>query len=118
MAIEGYEAITILAILAIIFLWGPQKLPEMAKAIGEARREFEKASKGISTLTDPSSIIKAQIPTQSSTSTIAQPVHPSQDPLIVAAKSLGIATEGRTKEEIAKEIVNRTQNAGNTQRKM
>lgn len=108
MAIVGYEAIAIVAVLAIIFLWGPQKLPEMAKAIGQAKREFDKASKEVSTLADPSSIIRPQTNTQASTPATAQPVQPSQDPIVIAAKSLGIRTEEKTKEELAKEILIRT----------
>ena len=33
---------------------------------------------------------------------------PASDPLIVAAKNLGIATEGKTREYIAKEIADKT----------
>jgi sec-independent protein translocase protein TatA len=89
----GYEGLVIVAIIVIVFLWGPQKLPEMARSLGQAKREFEKAAREASTVvnTPPSS----------------NEVMP-QDPLIVAAKSLGIQTEGRTKEEIAKEIASRT----------
>jgi hypothetical protein len=39
-----------------------------------------------------------------STSTPESPT----DPLIVAAKSLGISTEGKTKEQIAKEIADKS----------
>jgi sec-independent protein translocase protein TatA len=97
LAVEGYEAITIVLIVAVMFLWGPQKLPEMAKMIGEARRELEKASKEpLSLLTLPSSA-SAQTATKT-----------KQDPVLVAAKSLGLTTEGKTKDELVKEIVSRT----------
>ena len=82
----------IVAVLLMIFLWGPQKLPEMARAIGLAKAEFERAAKEAS----------------SSAATIASTpkrIEPPQDPVIVAAKNLGIITEGKTKEELAKEIV-------------
>lgn len=97
MAIEGYEAITILLIVAVMFIWGPQKLPEMAKMIGEARREFEKASK------EPLSL--ANLPSSASAQTATKT---TQDPVLIAAKSLGITTEGKTKDELVKEIVSRT----------
>jgi sec-independent protein translocase protein TatA len=83
----GYEWLVVVAVISIIFLWGPSKLPELARSVGLARKEFEKASKEISS---PSAL-----PTMETSST---------DALIVAAKELGIGTEGKTKEEIAKEI--------------
>jgi len=89
MALVGYEWLIVVAVILVIFLWGPQKLPELAKSIGLAKKEFDKAAKEVSS------------PTTSST---PQPSGDTSDPLIVAAKSLGISTEGKTKEQIAKEI--------------
>ncbi len=88
MALMGYEWLVVVAVIVIIFLWGPQKLPELARSVGIARKEFEQASK------------EATAPT-SLTGTL-QPS--SSEPLLAAAKELGINTEGKTKEEIAKEI--------------
>ena len=92
MALVGYEWLIVVAILLVVFLWGPQKLPELARSIGLAKKEFEKAAKEVSS--------SAATTTTESTST--------PDPLITAAKNLGITTEGKTKEEIAKEIAERT----------
>jgi len=95
MALIGYEWLIVVGILLVVFLWGPQKLPELARSIGLAKREFEKSTKEISSVTNPT------------TSTTTQP-EPQQEPLVLAAKSLGIATEGKTKEQIAKEITDKT----------
>jgi sec-independent protein translocase protein TatA len=91
LALIGYEWLIVVGILLVVFLWGPQKLPELARSIGLAKKEFDKATK------EATSSITAPTPAQ-----------PSTDPLIVAAKNLGITTEGKTKEEIAKEIADVT----------
>jgi len=91
MALVGYEWLIVVAILLVIFLWGPQKLPELARSLGLAKKEFEKAAKEASLAS-------------SATPTTGPPI----DPVITAAKSLGIDTEGKTKEEIAKEIAEKT----------
>jgi sec-independent protein translocase protein TatA len=93
LAIVGYEGIIVGIIVIVLFIYGPHKLPEMARSIGQAKREFEKATKEFSTV----ALTPAQTP-----ETVAQ------EPVIVAAKSLGITTEGKTKEEIAKEIAEKT----------
>ena len=93
MALMGYEWLVVVAVIAIIFLWGPQKLPELARSVGLARKEFEKASKEASGAISEASNPAAQ---------------PAADPLLVAAKELGISTEGKTKQEIAKAIAEKS----------
>ncbi|MEM1538705.1 MAG: twin-arginine translocase TatA/TatE family subunit [Candidatus Nezhaarchaeales archaeon] len=87
--IYNWEWIIIGVIVILIFLYGPQKLPQLARSLGLAKREFEKAQKlsevGVESLA-------------------IQPA-PSDDKLIEVAKSLGISTEGKTKDQIAREIV-------------
>jgi len=100
----GYEWLIVLGILLVVFLWGPQKLPELAKSIGLAKKEFEKAAKEAST--SPSTGPAAS--TAPVASAGAGNTQPATDPLIVAARSLGISTEGKTKEQIAKEISDKT----------
>ncbi len=39
----GWELVAVGLVIAIFFLFGPRKLPEFAKAIGQARRAFEEA---------------------------------------------------------------------------
>ena len=94
MALIGYDWLLILGVVVVVFLWGPQKLPELARSIGLARKELDKASKEAST---PSAV-----------SASSETVQPTGDPLIVAARSLGISTEGKTKEQIAKEIAEKS----------
>ena len=102
MAIQGFEAIAVVAVLAIVFVWGPEKVPDIARAIGQAKREFDKASR------ETTSIVQQAMALPPATTAPASPTTSaptSTDPLIVAAKSLGIITQGKTKEELAKEIV-------------
>lgn len=84
------EWLVVLAIVAIVLLWGPSKLPELAKALGKAKGEFDKASREF---TRPSSTITKRVERS------------GDDVLIETAEKLGINTEGKTKEQISKEIV-------------
>lgn len=115
--LEGFDLLMIAAFLAIIFLWGPGKLPQMARGIGQAKAEYDKVLKQATSLTDLNSITKSitnpqtvPAPQTLSASAPAQDATAStiEDPIITAAKSLGINTEGKTKEELAKEILTRT----------
>jgi sec-independent protein translocase protein TatA len=96
MAIQGIEWVVIGVIIIILFLWGPEKLPKMARSLGQARREFEKASKGLEEeLNKASSIARPSL---------AEASTPPADKLLEVARSLGVSTEGKTREEIVKEI--------------
>ena len=92
MAIMGWEMIVVVGILVVVFLWGPNKIPELARSIGQARREFEKAQKELTTL-----------PSEERTPTPTAPA--PDDTLISTAKKLGITTEGKTRDAISKEII-------------
>jgi sec-independent protein translocase protein TatA len=78
--------VIVLILVLVIFLFGANKIPGLAKAFGQARREFDVASKGGSTAT-------------TSGTTLAP-----DDPLIQAAQREGIDTQGKTKEQIASEL--------------
>jgi sec-independent protein translocase protein TatA len=86
--------VVVAGVLVVMFLWGPNKIPELARSIGQARKEFEKAQKELTTL-----------PSTESSQSIAAPA--PDDALISTAKRLGIPTEGRTRDEISKDIVER-----------
>lgn len=51
MALDPLELGTIAAIIVVFFLWGPQKIPELARVVGQARREFENATKEFQNVT-------------------------------------------------------------------
>jgi len=106
--LEGFEAIAIAAVLIIVFLWGPEKLPEIARAIAEAKKEFDKASKEASkAFQQATALPPPAIPSPDSTTQHAI-TPPPADAVIVAAKSMGISTEGKTREELVKETIERS----------
>jgi len=91
--ITGWEWVVILLVVVVIIIWGPKKVPELARAIGRARGEFERASREY-----------AAPPPPPETQQVKKDVS-SDDMLILIAKGLGIDTEGKSKEEIFQEII-------------
>ena len=88
---DPLQIIIIGIIVVVIFLWGPQKIPELARGLGRAKGEFDKASKEF----------------QSAATASSEPLAPktADQVLIETARQLGIATEGKTREQISAEIV-------------
>lgn len=89
---DPLQWIIIGVIVVVIFLWGPQKIPELARGLGQAKREFDKASKEFESSVNVN-------PT-----TPAAPKSADQV-LLETARQLGISTEGKTREQISQEIV-------------
>ena len=48
---DPLQLIVIAVIVNIIFIFGPNKIPEIARSIGKARRQFESASKEFQQIT-------------------------------------------------------------------
>ena len=69
-----------LILLIVLIVFGPSKLPQLARAVGESIREFKRAS---------SEEEKEEI---------------GERELVEVAKKLGIETEGKSKEELVEEI--------------
>ena len=90
-----------IAVVAIVFLmFGPKKIPELAKSIGLARKEFNNAS----AIASGNESAVASAPASAAT---PQPTISSGDALLDTAKKLGIHTEGKSRQEISAEIVSR-----------
>jgi len=85
--------IWVLIVVAVVLLFGAGKIPQLAKSLGQARREFDNASKGIAN-------VSVQAPAQPTPSKSPAEI----DPLVTAAKNEGIDTQGKTKEQIAAEL--------------
>jgi len=90
----------VIAVVVIVFLmYGPKKIPELARSIGLARKEFSDASKQ-----------PLASETTAPIATMAPATTPSTgDALLDTARKLGINTEGKTRDEISSEIVARAQ---------
>jgi len=136
MAVDPLELGSIAVIILVFFLWGPQKIPELAKVISQARREFDNATRefqkvsmsiqnGTSPLLQPSTQPKAAppavaLPQASTQAKSAAPQAPIQFPvaktgdqlLIEAARRLGIPTGGKTREQIQEDIISLAQHPG------
>ncbi len=82
------EWLIILIAIVIILIWGPSKLPSLARGMGEAIREFRKAASGVA---------EEEVRRVEKKEEIDQKI-------IEMARSLGISTEGKTKEQILDEI--------------
>ena len=108
MALDPLELIVIGVVLVVIFLWGPQKIPEIARAIGRARREFDQASKELSgTFASTGALLEESQTTKSGES---QTTKSGDELLIDTARKLGISTTGKTREQISDEIVKKSSN--------
>ncbi|MCE7734923.1 MAG: twin-arginine translocase TatA/TatE family subunit [Candidatus Heimdallarchaeota archaeon] len=86
----GYQEVLLLIGLALL-LFGPNKLPELARALGKATTEYKRGIKEA----------KKNIFEEGESNISTEDMQ-----LISAAKEMGIPTEGRSMEEIASDIVN------------
>jgi sec-independent protein translocase protein TatA len=99
---DPLQWIIIGVIVIVIFLWGPQKIPDLAKAIGRARREFDQASHEMGTSIAG---VGAAASTSPATERTPTPDMSADQALVEAARGLGIATEGKTRAQLSQEIV-------------
>ncbi len=84
-----WTTIVAVGVLVVVLIWGPQKIPDLARSLGSARREFDEASRGIAKGSSPGPASTAQ----------------TSDSLVEVAQRLGINTQGKTRQEIQDEIV-------------
>ena len=105
--LEGWEWLIIGVVAIVIIMWGPAKIPEFARSLGRAKGEFTKASKEFTdaanmTATTPTATAAPSAPAAPAASA---PSLKSRDEVLVdTARSLGIETEGKTREQITEEI--------------
>jgi sec-independent protein translocase protein TatA len=98
MALSGLEWVIIGVVAIVIIMWGPAKIPELAKALGKAKGEFDKASKDFQ---------------ETATTTANGPKIRSNDEILLeTAQNLGISTAGKTREQISAEISEKVKTMG------
>ncbi len=88
LGLQTPELIVILFIILLLF--GGRKLPELARSMGSAVREYTDASKEPLKYADSKTKTKEE---------------EERDVILEAARKLGIETEGRSIKEIAEELV-------------
>lgn len=98
--LEGWEWIIIGVVAIVIIMWGPAKIPQFARALGQAKGEFSKASKEFN---------NAALAQENAAPVVAAPAAKStiktkDEILLETAKDLGIPTDGKTKEQLSEEI--------------
>jgi len=94
MAVVAVEWIIIIILVVIFLIWGPSKIPELARSLGKAKKEFQKAMKEAEEIKD-----------QALSTVDVQELKKDVDALIDMAKKLGIPTEGRTRTEIYNDVM-------------
>ena len=98
--LDGFEWLIVGAIAIVVILWGPAKIPEFAKALGRAKGEFQKAqdefSKAATETPSPTAVSNFKVP--------PPPLRSRDEVLLDAARTLGISTEGKTRDQISEEI--------------
>ena len=92
MVVVGWEWIVIIAIVAIILIWGPGQIPKLARSLGQAKRELKLASEE----------------EEKEEAAKKEEAKVEVDPLIVTAIKMGIDVTGKTKEQISQEIIARS----------
>lgn len=99
--IVGIEWIILLVIIAIILLFGPQKLPELARGVGRALGEFRRGRMEV----------ERELREQMS----SMDVQESRSRLDRAADALGVSTTGRSEMQIKLDIARAVDKALDTQ---
>ena len=92
MGLRTPELVVILFIILLLF--GGKKLPELARSMGSAVKEYSAAAK------EPMKYVEEKTKDKD---------EEDRDAILEAAKKLGIETEGRSISEIAQDIVKSTE---------
>lgn len=84
----------IVVLFIVLLLFGGRKLPELARSMGSAVREYTAATK------EPTKYVEEKTKTKEDE---------EREAILEAAKKMGIETEGRSISEIAQDLVKATE---------
>ena len=86
----GMPEIVIILLVVVVLLFGAKKIPELARSMGRAKAEFERG--------------KMEIEKEINEEYKADTQKKEDSKVVKAAKELSIDTQGKTEEELKKEI--------------
>lgn len=86
---QGLEWVIVLIAIVVVFAFGGKKLPELARSLGRAKGEFERG--------------KMDIERELREERAREGKKEDKD-IVKAAKNLGIQTEGKSEDQLRKEI--------------
>ena len=101
--LQGNELLLLLAVLLLIL--GPTKLPQLARGLGQAMREFKKASQG---LYDEETVKQVKEVEKNKSS----PNEVDAETLKKLAEKLGVSTEGKSDKELVAEVLSKAKEKG------
>jgi sec-independent protein translocase protein TatA len=102
--LEGWEWIIIGVVAIVIIMWGPAKIPQFARALGQAKGEFSKASKEFNTAALTTENTPTSAPQAAPAPQQTAAIKTKDEMLLETAQKLGIPTEGKTREQLSEEI--------------
>jgi sec-independent protein translocase protein TatA len=86
----------------IILFFGPDKIPQLARSLGKATKEYQQAIKGIS---NPGKAVIEDFKGETNNSEEKQSHKSEEEQILDNAQKLGIKTEGKTSDQIIDEIL-------------
>lgn len=103
--LQGWEPIIILAVILLIF--GPTKLPQLARGLGQALYEFRRASQGLIEEEEKKTSKKEAAKREAGSG-----VAVDEETLKKLAEKLGISTEGKSVDELREEVIAKAKEKG------
>jgi sec-independent protein translocase protein TatA len=100
--LEGWEWIIIGVVAIVIIMWGPAKIPQFARALGQAKGEFKKASKEFNNAANMDTSFSTNA--APAAAPVTQTMKTKDEMLLETAQKLGIPTEGKTRDQLSEEI--------------